>query len=122
MKVFPFEDRVLVLPREQSDKIEGSLLIRPGTVKATTRIGIVAAQGPGRLIDNGTRIKPSVKEDDEVRNLKVGDIVMYLEGYGVPLKVQGEEHVLLDSRDLLAIMTTSESDEELMKQMELKYD
>jgi chaperonin GroES len=51
--------------------------------------------GPGETNDNGEKIKPDVKKGDKVVYSKYG---------GTEIKVDGEEYLILSSRDILAVV------------------
>ena len=53
------------------------------------------AVGPGDLSDDGERIPLDVSE---------GDVVVYSKFGGTELKHEGDEYLILSSRDLLAIV------------------
>ena len=60
MAVKPLEDRILVRPLEADDKTESGIYL-PESAKEKPIRGTVVAMGPGRLLDNGERVSPSVK-------------------------------------------------------------
>jgi len=85
MKIQPLDDRVLVLPLDNEEKI-GSIII-PDTAKEKPVIGEVKAVGT----------------DDELKDLiKVGDKVIFGKYAGEEIKVDGEKHLLISRSDLLA--------------------
>lgn len=85
MKVQPLDDRVLVLPLDNEEKV-GSIII-PDTAKEKPVIGEVKAVGT----------------DDELKDLiKVGDKVVFGKYAGEEIKVDGEKHLLISRPDLLA--------------------
>ena len=67
----------------------------PDTAKEKPQEGTVLAVGPGKRGDNGDLIPVDVKE---------GDRVMYSKYGGTEIKVDGEELLILSSRDVLAIV------------------
>ena len=60
MEVKPLEDRILIRPLEADDKTESGIFL-PESAKEKPMRGTVVAMGPGRLLDNGERVSPSVK-------------------------------------------------------------
>jgi len=87
MKVQPLDDRVLVLPLDNEEKV-GSIII-PDTAKEKPVVGEVKAVGT----------------DEELKEMiKVGDKVVYGKYAGEELKVDGEKHLLISRSDLLAIV------------------
>ena len=65
MSVKPLEDRVLIKPLEP-DKKTASGIYLPESAKEKPMQGKVVAVGPGKLLDNGERVVPSVKKGDTV--------------------------------------------------------
>jgi len=90
----PLEDRVLVQPLEAEQTTATGLVI-PDTAKEKPQEGRVIAAGPGRVDDKGTRVPMDVKENDVVIFSKYG---------GTEVKYNGEEYLLLNARDILAIV------------------
>ena len=94
MKLVPLYDRVIVKPFEEEQKSSGGILLGSAAVKSTR--GKVVAVGKGRVLDNGTFAPMSVK---------VGDTVVYNEGYGCKKeKLDGEDVVLISETDVFAIV------------------
>ena len=94
MKLVPLYDRVIVKPFEEEQKSSGGILLGSAAVKSTR--GKVVAVGKGRVLDNGTFAPMSVK---------VGDTVVYNEGYGCKKeKLDGEDVVIISETDVLAIV------------------
>ena len=85
MKVQPLDDRVLVQPVEEEEKV-GSIII-PDTVKEKPSMGKVIAVGT----------------DDEIKELiKVGDKVLFGKYAGEEIKIEGVKHLLISRSDILA--------------------
>jgi len=94
MKVQPLDDRVLIEPIEEEEKV-GSLVI-PDTAKEKPMTGKVIAIG------NDT--KDYV--DSPLKNLlKVGDKVIFGKYSGQEIKVNGKKHLLIGRSDLLATIS-----------------
>ena len=94
MKLVPLYDRVIVKPFEEEQKSSGGILLGSAAVKSTR--GKVVAVGEGRVLDNGTFAPMSVK---------VGDTVVYNEGYGCKKeKLDGEDVVIISETDVFAIV------------------
>jgi len=91
----PLEDRVLVQPLEAEQTTASGLLI-PDTAKEKPQEGKVIATGPGRTDDNGKRIPLDLAE---------GDIVIFSKYGGTEVKYDGNEYLLLNARDILAVVT-----------------
>jgi len=91
LKISPLEDRVVVLPDEETETMRGGLYI-PDTAKEKPTQGEVVAVGPGR-IEKGERIPVDVK---------VGDKVLYGKYSGTNITLDGEEVVIIKVSDILA--------------------
>ena len=89
----PLGDRVVLKLRTQEEKTEGGILL-PDTAKEKPQEGEVVAVGPGRLLDNGTRVPPEVK---------VGDVVVFSKYSGTEVKYGGEEYLIIRESDILAV-------------------
>ena len=94
MKVRPLQDRVLVKRVESLTRTAGGIII-PDTAKEKPLEGIVIAVGEGKRLDDGTRVKPEVKE---------GDRVLFGKYAGTEIKLDGEEHMILKESDILGIL------------------
>ena len=90
----PLEDRVLVQPLEAETTTASGLVI-PDTAKEKPQEGKVLAVGPGRVDDKGTRVPMDVQVDD---------VVIYSKYGGTEVKYNGEEYLLLNARDILAVV------------------
>ena len=94
VKITPLEDRIVVQASE-AEQTTASGLVIPDTAKEKPQEGTVIAVGPGRISDQGERIKLDVKE---------GDLVVYSKYGGTEIKLAGEDYLILSARDVLAIV------------------
>ena len=94
MNVKPLADRVIVKPVEVEEQQRGGIII-PDTAKEKPQEGEIVAVGPGKVTDNGERIKPEVK---------VKDKVLYGKYAGSEVTIDGEEYLIMRESDVLAIM------------------
>jgi len=92
--VQPLGDRVFVKVSASEEKTAGGILL-PDTAKEKPQVGEIAAVGPGRRNDDGSRQEPEIK---------VGDKVLYSKYAGTDIKFGGEEYVLLSEKDILAVV------------------
>lgn len=90
----PLFDNVLVKPVDAEAK-SASGIILPDSAKEKPQIGVVMAVGPGAMDDKGNLVKMVVK---------VGDRVMYKKWGGNEVKVDGAEWMLVEQKDILAIV------------------
>lgn len=95
MKIRPLHDRVIIKKEEIESKSAGGIVLTGSAAGKSTR-GTVLAVGNGRILDNG-----QVKSLD----VKVGDIVIFNEGYGAKTeKIDNDEVLILTESDILAII------------------
>ncbi|RUO53685.1 co-chaperone GroES [Pseudidiomarina homiensis] len=95
MKLRPLHDRVIIKRSEAETKSAGGIVLTGSAAEKSTR-GEIVAVGNGRILDNG-----EVKALD----VKVGDKVLFSEGYGVKTeKIDGEEYLIMSESDILAIV------------------
>jgi chaperonin GroES len=85
MKVQPLDDRLLVKPIEQEEKV-GSIII-PDTAKEKPMTGEVVAVGT---------------DEDLKKILKKGDKVIFGKYAGEEIKIAGETHLIVKRDDILA--------------------
>ena len=90
----PLADRVILQRAEAEDKTAGGILL-PESAKDKPKEGKVVAVGDGKILDDGTRLKMSVK---------VGNRVLFSSYAGTEVKVHGEEFVIMSEPDILAII------------------
>jgi chaperonin GroES len=91
-KLKPLADRVVVKPIERETVSKGGIVL-PDTAKEKPQEGKVVAVGDGELTDDGKR-KPM--------DVKVGDIVIYAKYGGTEIKINDEELVILEEKNILA--------------------
>ncbi|WP_062428912.1 co-chaperone GroES [Treponema endosymbiont of Eucomonympha sp.] len=87
MKVKPLSDRVLVEVEKAETKSAGGIII-PDTAQEKTQTGTVRAVGPGT--------------EKEKITVSVGQRVMYDKYAGTQIKIDGAEHLILKSGDIIA--------------------
>ena len=95
MKLQPLEDRIVVRPGE-SEETTASGLVIPDTAKEKPQQGSVLAVGPGRRADSTGEVIPL--------DIKVGDTVLYSKYGGTEVTVDGDELLVLNARDVLAVV------------------
>jgi chaperonin GroES len=93
MKLQPLEDRIVVRAGEPEETTVSGLVI-PDTAKEKPQQGEVLAVGPGRRAENSGEVIPV--------DLVVGDTVVYSKYGGTEITVDGEDLLILSSRDVLA--------------------
>jgi chaperonin GroES len=100
MNLVPLYDR-LIIEEITEEVTEGGILLTTESQDAPTRAKVLAA-GPGRINEDGKLIP---------LNVKVGDTVVFLGGFGTMReKVDGEEVLIISEVDVLAIVKEETDD------------
>ena len=94
LKIKPLGDRIVVKPVSAEQKLASGIII-PDTAKEKPQQGEVLAVGSGRMLENGTRVALEVK---------VGDKVLYSKYGGTEIKIEEQELLILNERDVHAIL------------------
>ena len=94
MNIKPLGEKVIIRPISAEQKTVGGIVL-PDTAKAKPQQGEILAVGPGRVLDNGSRLPLEVK---------VGDKVLFSKYAAVDIKVDDEDLILLNERDIHAIL------------------
>ena len=96
MALQPLDDRIVVKPGE-SEETTASGLVIPDTAKEKPQQGEVLAVGPGRRSEQTGEVIPL--------DVSVGDTVVYSKYGGTEITVDGEDLLILTSRDVLATVS-----------------
>ena len=96
MKLQPLEDRIVVRANE-SEATTASGLVIPDTAKEKPQQGQVLAVGPGRRAESTGELIPL--------DIAVGDKVAYSKYGGTEITIDGEDLLILTSRDVLATVS-----------------
>ncbi|CBV42758.1 co-chaperone GroES [Halomonas elongata] len=95
MNIRPLHDRVVIRRVEEEQKTAGGIVL-PGSAQEKPTRGEVLAVGNGRILESG---------DVRPLDVKVGDTVIFKEGFGVEKqKVDGEEVLIMSESDILAVV------------------
>ena len=94
LKIKPLGDKIVVRPAGAEQKLASGIVL-PDTAQEKPQQGEVLAVGSGRVLDNGTRIPMEVK---------VGDKVLYSKYGGTEIKIDEEDLLILNERDVHAIL------------------
>ncbi|ASG79230.1 MULTISPECIES: co-chaperone GroES [Lactiplantibacillus] len=89
----PLGDRVILQQQEEEEQTIGGIVIA-NNAKEKPQSGKVVAVNDGRVLDNGTKVDPSVK---------VGDQVLFDKYAGTEVKYQGDKYLVLHEKDIVAI-------------------
>jgi chaperonin GroES len=98
MSLQPLEDRIVVKPSEAEEMTVSGLVI-PDTAKEKPQQGQVLAVGPGRRSEQTGELIPV--------DVAVGDVVLYSKYGGTEILVDGDDLLVLSSRDVLAKVVDS---------------
>ena len=93
MNLQPLDDRIVVRTAEAEETTVSGLVI-PDTAKEKPQQGEVLATGPGRRSDDTGELIPL--------DIAAGDTVVYSKYGGTEISVEGEDLLILSSRDVLA--------------------
>ena len=94
MKIRPLADKVLVQRLEAETKTAGGIVL-PDSAKEKPQRGKIISVGEGKTLEDGTVRKPQVKK---------GDAVLFTSYAGTEVKVNGEELLIMDESDILAVV------------------
>ena len=95
MSLKPLDDRIVVQPNE-AEQTTASGLVIPDTAKEKPQQGKVLAVGPGKRAEKTGEIIPL--------GIEVGQTVLYSKYGGTEVTIDGEDLLILSSRDVLAIV------------------
>jgi chaperonin GroES len=95
LKLKPLDDKVvIVIESEDTEKTSGGIFI-PDSAREKPQRGKVVSAGPGRVLENGTRLPMTVQ---------VGQTVLFQKYGGSELKYEGQEYKILSEKDILGII------------------
>lgn len=92
--VEPTSDRLLVKKIEDDNKTRTGLVL-PDDAKERPTKGEVLATGEGRITDDGKLVAVKIKK---------GDRILYPKYSGHQIKIDGDEFLILDEKEVLAIL------------------
>ena len=95
VNIKPLEDRIVVKPLD-AEQTTASGLVIPDTAKEKPQTGDVLAVGPGRRSEQSGDLVPM--------EVAVGDTVVYSKYGGTEITVEGEDLLILNARDVLAVV------------------
>ncbi len=95
MNLKPLDDRIVVRPNEAETQTASGLVI-PDTAKEKPQQGEVLAVGPGKRAESTGELIPT--------DISVGDVVLYSKYGGTEVAVDGEDLLVLNGRDVLAVV------------------
>ena len=95
MNLTPLGDRIVVKPNEAETQTASGLVI-PDTAKEKPQQGKVLAVGPGKRAETSGEVIPV--------GIDVGQTVLYSKYGGTEITMNGDDVLVLNARDVLAIV------------------
>ncbi|MDA0215212.1 MAG: co-chaperone GroES [Planctomycetota bacterium] len=92
--VRPLEDRIVVKPLDAETKTTSGIFL-PESAKEKPMKGKVITVGPGKLLENGTRLAPTVSK---------GDTVVYGKYSGTEIEIKNVTHLIIRESELLGVI------------------
>ncbi len=90
----PLGDRVILEVQKEEEQTVGGIVLA-SNAKEKPQTGKVLAVGAGRVLDNGERIAPSVKE---------GDVVVFDKYAGTEVSYEGGKYLVVHENDIVAVV------------------
>ena len=94
MKIRPLADKVLIKRLEAEAVTKGGIVL-PDSAKEKPQRGKVISLGDGKPLEDGTRAPFQVKVDD---------IVLFSSYGGTEIKVDGEDYLIMEESDIMAVI------------------
>lgn len=94
LKIRPLGEKVLIKRLEAEEKTAGGIVL-PDSAKEKPKRGVVQAVGDGKMLDSGKRSDLQVAKGNEV---------LFSSYSGTEIKVNGEEFLIIDESDILAVV------------------
>jgi chaperonin GroES len=94
MKIKPLADKVLIKRVEAETTTKGGIVL-PDSAKEKPRRGKIISVGDGKVLDNGQRVDFQVKAND---------LVLFGAYGGTEIKLDGEEYLIMEESDILAVI------------------
>ena len=95
MNFKPILDNLLVRRNEAENKTASGFIIPDSSVQKPST-GTVLAMGPGKANKAGVVVP--------IAEIKVDDVIMFNQGAGIPVKVEGEDYLILKEEEIFAIV------------------
>lgn len=93
-KIRPLGEKILVKRLDAETMTAGGIVL-PDSAQEKPKEGTVLAVGDGKLLADGTRGEFQVA---------AGDVVLFTSYAGTEIKIDGDEYMLMDESDVLAIL------------------
>ena len=83
----PIDDRILILPREESNVTKSGIIL---SIKEVSQIGTIIAVGKGNK--------------NESIELAVGDVILYGKKCGIEITIENKDYLLMRQSDILSVI------------------
>lgn len=90
----PLGDRVILEVQKEEEQTVGGIVLA-SNAKEKPQTGKVLAVGTGRVLDNGEKVVPSVKE---------GDTVVFDKYARTEVSYEGEKYLVVRENDIVAVV------------------
>ncbi len=97
MNIRPLYDRIVVKRIEETESVQGGIII-PDTAKEKPQEGEVVAIGQGKRLDSGKVVALDVQ---------VGDRILFGKYSGSDIKLDGNEYLIMREDEVLGILQDS---------------
>jgi chaperonin GroES len=94
LNIRPLNEKIVVKRLEAEERTKGGIVL-PDTAKEKPKEGVVVSIGSGKLLDDGSRAEFQVREKDRV---------IFSSYAGTEVKINGEEYLILNEDDVLAVV------------------
>ena len=94
VSIRPLGDKVLVKRLEAEETTAGGIVL-PDSAKEKPKRGTILSVGDGKLLESGER---------KALQVKAGDQVLFTSYAGTEVKVDGDEMLIMDESDILAVL------------------
>lgn len=94
MQLKPLGDRVVLQAEQEEEKTIGGIVLASNAQEKPT-VGKVIAVGEGRVLENGEKLAPSVKENDRV---------LFDKYAGNEVEYEGQKYLVVHEKDIVAVI------------------
>lgn len=94
-KLVPLRDYIVLEPVAEKEVTESGIVIPQDSNKDRPEQGTVVAVGPGKVLQDGTKVEMDVKK---------GDVVLFSKYGPTEVKVNGKDYLVVKQDDILAIL------------------
>lgn len=107
-KILVVGDRVLIRPKNPSDKTKSGLFLPPTvTSKEEVQSGYVVKVGPGYPLPNMQEEEPWKPTEEKVKYMPLqaeeGDLAIYLQRHAIEIQFDGEKYMIVPQSSILLL-------------------